>query len=296
MRWVAWTAVLLATCSLTPPAVLAADNPNEVPFKLYRGYAIVVRGSVGNIKNLNFLVDTGAVPSVLDQRIAQKLHLTGTTNKLAVFTKKVDTERAVAPNVQVGHLRTEGLPVVVRDLSFATDALGTRVDAMIGFDFLSHGPFTIDYDSRKIVFGPIDSSLTAVPYEAHPGYALIELKIQQQSLRVVVDTGASDLVLFASAVRDCQAAIKNVGTRAWSNMGGEIRVQQVQLKDAYLGASPWGTQDVFILPDGGNPPAGLGGLLGISSLKARRVGFDPEQRVIAWDRKNGPAQLAKVAR
>ena len=76
MRWVTWRAVLLAL-SLAPCVVFADDNPNEVPFKLCRGYAIVVRGSVGNLKNLNFLVDTGAVPSVLDERIAQKLHLTG---------------------------------------------------------------------------------------------------------------------------------------------------------------------------------------------------------------------------
>jgi predicted aspartyl protease len=275
---------------------LAADNPNEVSFKLFRGYAIVVRGSVGNLKNLNFLVDTGAVPSVLDQRIAQRLHLTGKTERLSVFTKKVDTERAVVPKLQVGPLQTEALPVVVRDLSFVEDALGTRVDAMIGFDFLSRGPFTIDYQTKKIVFGPIDSSLTAVPYEAHLGYALVELKVRQQSLRLLVDTGASDLVLFASATRDCQDAIKNVGTQAWSNMGGEIRVQQVQLKDAYLGSTPWGAQHVFILPDGGNPPAGLRGLLGVSSLKARRVAFDPNQGIIAWDRESVPEQIARAAR
>jgi predicted aspartyl protease len=276
--------------------VFAADNPNEVPFKLYRGYAIVVRGSVGNIKNLNFLVDTGAVPSVLDQRIAQKLHLTGATEKLSVFTQKLETVRAVAPNVQLGSLRAEGLPVVVRDLSFATDALGSRVDAMIGFDFLSQGPFTIDYEAKKIVLGPIDLSLSAVPYEAHPGYALLELKLRRQSLQLLVDTGASDLVLFASATSDCQDAIRNVGTRAWANMGGEVRVQQVQLKDAYLGATAWGAQDVFILPDGGKPPAGLRGLLGVAALKAHRVGFDPYRRVIAWDRESDPEQMAKAAR
>src|SRR5581483_7309203 len=241
--------VLLAL-SLAPCVVFAADNPNEVPFKLYRGYAIVVRGSVGNLKNLNFLIDTGAVPSVLDERIAQKLHLTGATERLSVFTQKVETVRAVAPNVQLGSMRAEALPVVVRDLSFATDALGTRVDAMIGFDFLGQGPFTIDYESKKIVFGTLDSSLTAVPYEAHPGYAVVELKVQQQSLRLLVDTGASDLVLFASATRDCQDAIKSIGTRTWSNMGGAMRVEQVQLKDANLGATSWSTHDVFILPDG----------------------------------------------
>ncbi len=236
------------------------------------------------------------MPSVLDQRIAQKLHLSGDTERLSVFTHKVDTERAIAPNVQVGPLRAEALPVVVRDLSFAGDALGARVDAMIGFDFLSRGPFTIDYEAKKIVFGLIDPTLAAVPYEAHPGYALVELKIQQQSLRLLVDTGASDLVLFASATRDCQDAIKNVGIRAWSNMGGEIRIQQVQLKDAYLGPMPWGAKDVFILPEGSNPPGGLSGLLGVASLKARRVGFDTDQRIIAWDRESRPEQITKAAR
>jgi hypothetical protein len=296
MRWVIKAAVVLAACSLTPRAVLAADNPNEVPFKLYRGYAIVVRGSVGTLKNLHLLVDTGAVPSVVDRRIAQKLHLSGATEKLSVFSQRLDTERVVAPNVGVGPLQASALPMVVRDLSFAQDALGTRVDAMIGFDFLSQGPFTIDYGSKKIVFGPIDPSLEAVPYEAHPGYALVELKVRRQSLRLLVDTGASDLVLFASATRDCQDAIKNIGTRAWSNMGGEIRVRQVQLSDAYLGSMPWGTQDMFILPDGGSPPAGLHGLLGVASLKARLVGFDPEHRIFAWDTQRGAPQLAKAVR
>jgi hypothetical protein len=167
---------------------------------------------------------------------------------------------------------------------------------MIGFDFLSQGPFTIDYELKKIVFGPVDSSLTRVPYEAHPGYALVELKIQQQTLQLLVDTGASDLVLFASATHDCQQYIRNIGTRTWSNMGGEIHVQQVQLKDAYLGASSWGTQDVFILPDGGNPPSGLRGLLGLVSLKAQRVGFDPGRRIMVWDREIGPEQMSKAAR
>jgi predicted aspartyl protease len=291
MRLVTWSALLLAL-SLTPNVVFAADNPKEVPFKLYRGYAIVVHGSIGNLKNLNLLVDTGAVPSVLDVRIAKKLHLTGATEKISVFTQKVETQRAMAQDLRVGPLRADVLPVVVKDLSFAADALGTRVDAIIGFDFLSESPFTIDYEAKKITFGPIDPSLTPVHYEAHPGYALVELKIQQHSLRLLVDTGASDLVLFASAIQNCPEAIENVGTRTWSNMGGEMQVHQVQLKDAHLGALSWGTQDVFILPDGGDPPSGLSGLLGVASLKARRLAFDPEHEILAWDQNEGAARVA----
>jgi len=154
---------------------------------------------------------------------------------------------------------------------------------MIGFDFLGQSPFTIDYESKKIVFGSIDPSLTAIPYEPHPGYALIEMKVQERSLHLLVDTGASDLVLFARAASDCKNAIENAGTRTWSNMGGEFLVQKVHLTDAYLGSTPWRAQDTFVLPDGGSPPAGLDGLLGVASLKARRVAFDPEHSRIAWD-------------
>jgi hypothetical protein len=69
-------------------------------------------------------------------------------------------------------------------------------------------------------------------------------------------------------VRKCmlQGVHENVGTRSWSNMGGEIHLQQVQLTNAYLGPAPWDEQDVFVLPDDGNRPAGLHGLLGVSCI------------------------------
>jgi hypothetical protein len=45
------------------------------------------------------------------------------------------------------------------ELPFAGKALGAREDAMIGFDFLGKGPFSIDYQFKKIVFGPIMQGL-----------------------------------------------------------------------------------------------------------------------------------------
>ncbi len=92
---------------------------------------------------------------------------------------------------------------------------------MIGFDFLGQSAFTIDYVSKKIVFGPIDASLAAIPYQSRPGYVVVEMQIQQQQLLLLVDTGASDLIFFGSGVRDCPLAIRIVGSRTWSNMGGE---------------------------------------------------------------------------
>jgi hypothetical protein len=294
MRWITWIAAL-AIWSLSPYGVLAADEPNELPFKLYRGYAIVVRGSVGNLKNLNFLVDTGAIPSVLDQRIARKLHLTGEKQKLSVLTQKLDAERVTAPDVQVGLLHSEALSAIVRDLSFASEALGTHIDGMIGFDFLSLGPFTIDYESKKLVFGAIDPSLDAIPYEAHTGFALVTMKVRNRSLLLLLDTGASDLVLFEGSISDCQECVRSLGVEKWSNMGGDVQVQKVQISDALLGSRIWGAQSAFILPHGGgNPPSGLQGLLGVSSLRARRVAFDPKHRLFAWEQHEMPVELSQA--
>ena len=156
-------AALLTAWTLSSAFTWAADSPNKVPFKLYRGYVIVVRGSIGGLKNLNFLVDTGAVPSVVDARIAQKLHLRGQPGRVDVPTKTLATERVTVPDVEVGPSHVGELPVIVQDLSFAEEALGTRVDAMIGFDVLGQSPFTIDYESRELVFGPVDPSFSTVP-------------------------------------------------------------------------------------------------------------------------------------
>src|SRR5438477_10467746 len=46
---------------------------------------------------------------------------------------------------------------------------------------------TVDYRSKRIVFGPIDPSLIAIPYQAHPGYALVEVQIQQRKLLLLLD-------------------------------------------------------------------------------------------------------------
>jgi hypothetical protein len=275
-------AVGLTALALLPTITSAFNNSNEVPFKLYRGYVIVVRGSIGGLKNLNVLVDTGAVPSVVDLRIARKLHLRGQTGRVDVPTKTLTTERVIVSDVQLGPSHAKALPMIVQDLSFAEEALGIRVDAMIGFDLLGQSPFTIDYDSKKLTFGPVDPSFLTVAYAPGLPYAIVILQIQQERLEILVDTGASNLVLFQSGVRNCRRAINIVGRETWSSMGGEIPVAKAQLTAAYLGNVSWGQRVAYIPDNSDTQPSGLAGLLGTLAL-GQRVAFDPVRNVVAWE-------------
>jgi predicted aspartyl protease len=281
-------AAALMSWALVSTTCWAADKPNEVIFQLYRGYAIVVQGSIEGIEKLNFILDTGASPSVLDKRLADKLHLLGRTGRVSVFNKWVGAGRAVARNVQLGPVQAAELPVVIRDLSFAAKALGTRVDAMIGLDLLGQTPFTIDYQLRMISFGPIDRAFATIPYRRGLPYAIVDLDIHGVRLGILVDTGANDLVLFESGLKNCRSSIKKIHVVTWSNMGGEMGANEVQLTDAHLAALEWGQRVAFVLQDHGEQPIGFAGLLGTKALKARLVAFDPDRGVVAWGQTNEP--------
>ena len=63
------TFLLVVALALNSAFAPGADKPGELPFKLVQGFGIVVRGEIGSTKDMNFLLDTGAVPSVLGREL-----------------------------------------------------------------------------------------------------------------------------------------------------------------------------------------------------------------------------------
>ena len=108
------------------------------------------------------------------------------------------------------------------------------------------------------------------------------LHIENESLGILVDTGASNLVLFQSGVHNSRSALNTVGRETWTSMGGEMPVAKAQLINTYLGAVSWGQRVAYIPDNSANQTSGLAGLLGTVAL-GKRVAFDPDRGVVAWD-------------
>ena len=260
----------------------AGERVTEVQFKLFRGYTIVAQGAMGGRGKLNFLIDTGSVPSVVDHRIARKLHLVGKVESLSVFSGNLRAQRVSVPEVQLGPTRAASLEMLVGDLGFIERELGVRIDAMIGLDLLSQSSFSIDYERKTISFGSSQPLETVVTFTPGLPYAVVDVRAQGQLLRLMVDTGAKDLILFEPRVRGRLPALRLVGSKTSANMHGAVSLRRVELEEARMGQTNLGNLNAYIMDVAADPE--FDGLLGIASLGVKRVSFDFVRNTLSWSR------------
>jgi hypothetical protein len=254
----------------------------EIPFRTYRDYLVVVQGSLGGKLRRNLIIDTGTDPSVIDSRAAQELHMAGVVGKLAVHDQVVDVQQAVLPSVQIGTLRAESLPVLIRDLGFLQKDLGIRIDAVIGLDVLSLSNFSINYTTKRIVFGVTPVSGSSVPFQSAPPWLTVRMEVDGVSIHLLLDTAASGILLFQSRIRDRLPQLNRLGERKSSNMGGDFRLQRVLLATTNFGETDFGQQNAFVVEDQEDESREFDGLLGPSALGLKQIAFDFQRHTLSW--------------
>src|SRR6266481_4979802 len=145
--------LLITALAMSSTLARGADKSGEIPFKLVQGFGIVVQGEIGSRHDLNFLLDTGAAPSVLSQRAASQMGVRGGRSSLTVQNKDIQAEYAEVEDVKLGWVHADRLPMVVVDLAHLDLRLGIRIDAIIGLDLFVGQDISIDYKHRTITRG-----------------------------------------------------------------------------------------------------------------------------------------------
>jgi predicted aspartyl protease len=290
-----WAALILAApcfSQMSEEVLQAFDHSltarascTSIPFKLYRGYLVVAQGSLGTLSRLNFLIDTGANPSAVDRRVARKLGLTGKAGRLVLYQQNVHSESVVLSNVRVGPIRAESVPGLIQDLSPVERILGVRIDAVIGLSVLQLSTFIIDYDAKRIIFGPVETWGLAVPFETGPPTLTVRGQIQDQSVRLLVDTGATDLLLFDCQLRDRLRQLPLRGVKPFLNSADTVfETKEVRLSALRLGPDDFGVTKAFLVNDRAMCGLPFDGVVGVRSLGLKWIAFDFEHGNFSWKR------------
>jgi hypothetical protein len=160
---------------------------------------------------------------------------------------------------------------------------GVRVDAIVGLDVLAHTSFSIDYQGRTLSFAPTGGEDTVAPLELTSPFLTVRLTIAGQPVRLLVDTGSSDLVLFKTRMPAGLSDAPWRGDKTVQYASGPARLRRLDLRQVGLGAQVWDKLPAWALdrmPDG-YPPS-IDGVLGVRALGCQRVRFDFERNELGW--------------
>jgi predicted aspartyl protease len=278
----------LSAHALTPAGDRDLQPPppveGTVKFDLYQDYLMVARGSAGALKGLTFLIDTGASPSVLDPRLAQKLHLLPAPARISVVGGSVQAGTAIAPSLNLGPITRENVPVLVEDLSFFQKAVPVRIDAVIGLDVLGQGAFVIDYGARQIRFGPHAEFPGSISLRLMQGLAVVDAEVNDMPAHMVLDTGASSMLLFAGSMPGWAKVVKVSARPRTADTIGEFAHEQLSVHRLRLGRAEFRQTPVCVVQDPTHESRGFDGLISPAALGIRKVAIDMARGQIGFSR------------
>jgi hypothetical protein len=254
----------------------------EIPFQLYNGNLIVVKATIGTVKNVNMILDTGTSPSAISQELADRLKLRGKTESLQTLNGTIQTQSLILPSLQIGPLAASPIRVVVQDLSFMERSLGISLAGIAGLDILNSGSFTIDYRKKKIVFGPIAASEKTVRFETQEPFLTVKAIIDGQAVRLLVDSGTWGLLVYRNRLQTTLQQAHFDSNGSISSPGGMTRARWLRV-GVLLGKNNLGARNVAIAHIDSDPQNDFDGLLGFAKMGFRKVSFDFENGLFGWE-------------
>jgi predicted aspartyl protease len=266
------------------PLARGYTDAKPLRFDLYRDYLIVARGSVGSQNDLNFLVDTGANPTLLDRRVAKKLHLQEQPSIVAGINGRVQAGQAIVPSLRFGPIRRDNFRVVVEDLSFFSKAIPVRIDGVIGLDVVGQSPFEIDYTASRITFGPSPSLKNSLPLALRAGLPIVTAELNHLSAHLLLDTAASALIVFAPQQPAVVSRVKATAVQQSSSNMGEFERKQVSLNSLTLGQMELRGQPAFLIQNPWDGTEDFDGLMSPALLGITKLAIDVPRGVFEFSR------------
>jgi predicted aspartyl protease len=276
--WILFALEIVGSAVLT----MGADISTTVvmPIQLKNGYLVIAKGSIGHLKNLAFLVDTGTSRTLIDSRITKKLQLTGEGDKLTIFDHEIEVKLVDLPDLQLGAIHAQSPRVIVTDLSGAAQRFGLLADAIVGMDVLRLGSLTIDYDAKRIWFGDGAPATPALPLEQSSPYLIVKARLDDFPLTLMIDTGCEDVVLFANRLPAGLRKGHSQLSRALT-VAEEALLTRIGSGKLTIGSFPAHEITFRVIATGSND-MGYDGILGVRALHASRFQFNFEQMTVSW--------------
>jgi len=241
---------------------LRAETPADtVRFRLRANGRIIVPVRIDDGETLEFLVDTGATTTTLTAETARRLKLEPTAyTEVDTPTGTIKIPQGSISHITMGQQSATDVKVYWTDLP-VLQSIDSRLSGILGLNFFRQFNFAIDFESKNIRM--MDDQATSlkgnhIPMQIEGGRMLVGLTIGSTSVKLALDSGASNLFLYASGCRKLVTQIKiseQIMTAA-SN-AGNISVETASLDNLTVGGIKLDRLTVGLLRNIERPADGL---------------------------------------
>ena len=290
MRKLVWVFAMVAAYLLDVPGAratatttTATDDPaaasvqEGLPFQLGHQFLIVVKGTVGGVGPLRLIVDTGSTRSIVTQSVAKQLGGTKKNAMVLNFNRQIKVESLTVLEVRIGPIVARNVTMLVAEPKDDSE-LFADVDGLIGLDVLLQGcdDLRVDYRTHRIAFGRLNGRESIPPFRV----LTVELTVQGQPVRLVLDSGIQNMLLYEDRIhKHCPGIQLSHRRKAREGRlkgtiadvsGIELAGKEVQMT-AFLVTAP----KTLITDD-------IDGFVGFSVFQSEMVELDFRSNVVHW--------------
>jgi Aspartyl protease len=155
-------------CSILVAALVArpvvtysqASDFEQVHCIVVKRSLVQFTGSIGGLHGLRFILDTGAVRSMVDKQMAARPGTKLRTRRLFDYNRYIKVSEGEFSDVKFGPVEVASAPLLVTDLS-QLSVYANGADAIIGADLLRRTTLTVDYERQLLIFRLPSTSVAA---------------------------------------------------------------------------------------------------------------------------------------
>lgn len=233
-------ALLLAALWLVLwPALAAAEADRDVPLvRLASGLWTVAVQAGPKARPWRFLVDTGSTHTLISPAAARRAGLVVRPGRhLRTPLGVVSAGETTIAGLSIGGRRVEALVALVVELG--GHGAAEPIDGILGMDALTGDRLTLDLVAGTLAVGDADVRAGrpaghVVPARVVAGRMLVDARVGGQRRTLVLDSGASHLVLFDDDDAGAPVGLTTAGGTGAARAGRA----ELALGDVRLGAVP----------------------------------------------------------
>ena len=121
-----------------------------------------MKATIGKIRNVNMILDTGTNPSIISKELASQLKISERSESLETLNGTIQVKSLILPDIQLGSFHAASLRVLVQDYATMESNLGMSIGGVVGLDILGARPFS-NYNTKSVTFGSAMMLRNAVP-------------------------------------------------------------------------------------------------------------------------------------